>query len=82
MAKGNEVLSMLLPNGGWAIRGNDFDSIVYDEGVKPLTKVQFDAGLADYDAWKAEQDFKSENDKAALLTKLGITADEAKLLLS
>jgi hypothetical protein len=82
MAKGYEVLRMLIPTGGWAIQGNDFDSIVYDEGVKPLTKAQFDAGLADYDVWKAEQDSKAEADKAALLAKLGITADEARLLLS
>jgi hypothetical protein len=82
MAKGNEVLSMLLPNGGWAIQGNDFDSIVYDEGVKALTKAQFNAGLADYDAWKAEQDANAQAEKAALLVKLGINADEAKLLLS
>jgi hypothetical protein len=31
---------------------------------------------------KAEAEAKAENDKAALLAKLGITADEAKLLLS
>jgi hypothetical protein len=39
-----------------------------------------DAKLRD-DALKAEAD-KAEADKAALLAKLGITADEAKLLLS
>ena len=33
------------------------------------------------DAIKAEQE-KAANDKAALLTKLGISSDEAKLLLS
>jgi len=30
----------------------------------------------------AQQEAKAETDKAALLAKLGITADEAKLLLS
>ena len=82
MAKGSEVLEMLLPNGGWTIVDNAFDSIIYDQGVKPITKAQFDAGFAKYDAWKAEQEAKAETDKAALLAKLGITADEAKLLLS
>ena len=33
-------------------------------------------------AIKAEADAKAEAEKAALLAKLGITADEAKLLLS
>jgi hypothetical protein len=35
-----------------------------------------------FDAWKTEQDAKAAADKSALLAKLGITADEAKLLLS
>lgn len=82
MAKGSEVLDMLLPNGGWTIIDNAFDSIIYDDGVTPVTKAQFDAGFAEYDAWKAEQDAKAAADKAALLAKLGITADEAKMLLS
>ena len=82
MATSADVLNMLIPNGGWVIYGQDFDSIIYDEGVTPITKEQFEAGFAQYDAWKAEQDTKAAADKAALLAKLGITADEAKLLLS
>ena len=39
------------------------------------------ADKAAYQAFKAAEQ-KAEADKAALLTKLGITADEAKLLLS
>ena len=82
MAKGYEVLTMLRPNGGWVIVEDDFDSIRYDEGVEPLTKSQYQTGFAKYDAWKAEQDAAAANQKAALLDRLGITADEAKLLLS
>jgi hypothetical protein len=47
-----------------------------------------DAEFADYQAQQAKDKAtdeaidKAEADKAALLTKLGITADEAKLLLS
>ena len=81
MAKGGDVLSMLIPQGGWVISGSDYDSIQWLE-CEPITKAQFEAGFAQYDAWKAEQDSKAAADKAALLTKLGITADEAKLLLS
>ena len=81
MAKGSEVLAMLLPNKGWAISGDDYDSIQWLE-CDPITKAQFEAGFAQYDAWKAEQETKAETDKAALLAKLGITADEAKMLLS
>jgi len=82
MAKGGEVLTMLIPTGGWVITGDEFESIRYDDGVKPLTKKQFENGFAQYDAWKAEQDAAQAAAKAALLERLGITADEAKLLLA
>jgi len=81
MATNAEVLSFLIPNGGFVMTGDDFDSVEFIEAT-PITKAQFEAGFATYDAWKAEQDAKAANDKAALLAKLGITADEAKLLLS
>ena len=81
MATGSDVLTMLAPNSGWVVYGDDFDSIQWVKG-EPITKAQFEAGFAQYDAWKAEQDSKAEADKSALLAKLGITADEAKLLLS
>ena len=81
MATGANVLTMLCPNVEWVISGDDFDSIQWIKG-EAITKAQFEAGFAQYDAWKAEQEAKAETDKAALLAKLGITADEAKLLLS
>ena len=82
MAKGSEVLEMLLPNGGWTIIDNAFDSIIYEDGVTPVTKAQFEAGFAQYDAWKAEQDASKMLEKQALLERLGITEEEARLLLS
>ena len=82
MATGAEVLRFLRPNGGFYIVNNDFETIIYDEDVKPLTKAEFDAGFSQCDAWKTEQNIQKENAKSQLLEKLGITADEAKLLLS
>jgi hypothetical protein len=81
MAKGGDVLSMLIPQGGWVISGSDYDSIQWLE-CEPITKAQFEAGFAQYDAWKAEQDSAKAAQKAALLDRLGITEDEAKLLLA
>ena len=81
MARGSEVLSMLIPAGGWILVGDDYEGITFLE-CDSITKAQFTAGFAKYDAWKAEQDAKATTDKVALLAKLGITADEAKLLLS
>ena len=81
MARGTDVLTMRIPTGGWAIIGDDYEGITFIE-AQPITKAEFEAGFAKYDAWKSEQEAKAAADKAALLTKLGITADEAKLLLS
>lgn len=81
MATGAEVLTMLIPGGGWAISGDDFESITFIE-AKPITKTAFEAGFAKVDAWKLEQEAAKASAKAALLERLGITEDEAKLLLS
>jgi hypothetical protein len=82
MATGAEVLEMLLPAGGWILTGDDFDGITWVDDRPRCTKAEYEAGFAKYDAWKADQDTNAVADKAALLAKLGITADEAKLLLS
>jgi hypothetical protein len=81
MATFTEVISMLIPDGGYVAVGKDYEGIQFLE-CEPITKAQFEAGFAQYDTWKAEQEAKASTDKAALLAKLGITADEAKLLLS
>ena len=81
MATGGDVLTMLCPDKEWVIYGDDFNSINWIKG-EPITKAQFEAGFAQYDAWKAEQDSKAAADKAALLAKLGLTANELKTLLS
>ncbi len=56
-----------------------------EQGYTDLTSAEYEAQIAEW----AENEYKSvteqakaEADKAALLAKLGITADEAKLLLS
>jgi len=81
MATNGEVLKFLIPNGGYTAMGEDYEGINFIE-CAPITKAEFDAGFAQYDAFKAEQDSKEATDKAALLAKLGITADELKTLLS
>lgn len=81
MATVADILTMLIPTGGWVVVGNDWEGVQFIEAT-PITKAQFDKGVAEYDSWKAEQDTKAKNDKAVLLAKLGITADEAKLLLN
>ena len=82
MATGGEVLSMLCPNTEWVIYGDDFDSIQWIKGDK-ITKAQFEAGFAQYDAWKAKQDAQIAADKTSAIAKLealGLTADDLKAL--
>lgn len=80
MATSVEVLAMLIPNGGYVQTGTDFEGIDFID-CDPITKKQYTDGFAQFDAWKAEQEAIKAAEKAALLAKLGITEDEAKLLL-
>jgi hypothetical protein len=83
MAIGADVLAMLCPTGGWIITENNFDSIVWVDERPRCTEEQFNAGFAQYDAWKAEQDAALAADKAnatAKLEALGLTADDLKAL--
>jgi hypothetical protein len=80
MAKSYEVLQMLIPNGGYIQYGEEYEGIQFLE-CEPITKAEFKAGFAQYDAWKAQQDAAKAAEKTALLNRLGITEDEAKLLL-
>ena len=82
MATGSDVLTMLIPTGGWAIIGDDFDNISFLE-CKPITKTQFEAGFAQFDAWKAEQNAAGQAAKEAAQAKLaalGLTLDDLKAL--
>lgn len=82
MATGADVLSKLIPTGGWYIAGDDYETIQFIE-CEPITKAQFEAGFAEADAWKAEQEAKAESNKAtakAKLAALGLTADDLKAL--
>lgn len=81
MASGADVMNYLIPTGGWVIYGDDFDSIIYDEGVTPVTKKAFTETLTTLDEIKAKEVADKALAKTALLERLGITEDEAKLLL-
>jgi hypothetical protein len=82
MAQAYQVLEMLCPEGGYIIVGEDFDNITWVDERPRCTKAQFEAGFAEYDSWKAEQAQAKATQKAALLDRLGINEDEAKLLLA
>lgn len=82
MATNYEVLSMLLPGGGYNQIGEDYEGITFIE-AKPITKAEYEAGFAQYDAWKAKQDADKAAAKSAAeakLAALGLTAEDLKAL--
>lgn len=82
MATSGDVLNMLIPNGGYVQVGEDYEGITFIE-AKPITKAEFEAGFAQYDAWKAEQDAKviaAKEAAQAKLAALGLTANDLKAL--
>jgi hypothetical protein len=82
MATNIEVLNFLIPQGGWVAYGEEYEGIQFLE-CEPITKAQFEAGFAQYDAWKTEQDAQAAADKASATAKLealGLTADDLKAL--
>lgn len=81
MAEGYEVLEMLIPTGGWEIKGNDFSGITFLE-CDPISEQEFNAGFAKVDAWKQKIEKDKADAKSELLNRLGITQEEAELLLS
>lgn len=82
MATLPQVLGMLIPNGGYVANGDTYEGIDFLE-CEPITKAQFQAGFAQYDVWKTEQDAKAlaaKETAEAKLAALGLTADDLKAL--
>ena len=82
MATSVDVLSMLIPKGGWVLTGESYEGIEFLE-CEPITKKQFIDGFAQYDAWKAEQDAAQVSAKAAAQAKLaalGLTVQDLQAL--
>ena len=82
MATGIDVLSMILPNGGWYIQGDDYEGIQFLE-CEPISKAEFEAGFAEYDVWKADQDAAKATAKTAAQAKLaalGLTVEDLQAL--
>jgi len=82
MATGGQVLSFLIPDGGWLIYGDDYEAIQFLE-CEPITEAEFEAGFAQYDTWKAEQDAAKAAAKTAAQAKLaalGLTVEDLTAL--
>ena len=83
MAKSGEVLQMLCPGVEYAIIGDNYDDIDWLGKKAPITKAQYEAGFAQYDVLKAEQDASQAAAKAvaqAKLEALGLTIEDLQAL--
>jgi hypothetical protein len=78
-----EAIFRLLPNSEFVLHDNDYSTIQWHvlDGAAP-TQAEIDAVIEEIKADEIATKAKAETDKTALLAKLGITADEARLLLS
>jgi hypothetical protein len=82
-ANGARVLEMLLPEGGWIIVGDDYETITWVDDRPRCTKEQFEAGFAEYKEMVLQQKQQALTNKAAAeakLAALGLNADDLKAL--
>ena len=77
------AIRKLRPNSEFSFTDNDYSTIKWDvlEGEAPTQK-EIDAAIKEVKADEAQAEATKATAKAALLSKLGITAEEAVLLLS
>ena len=82
-ADGSRVLSMLCPQGGWSIVGNEYENITWIDDNPLCTKEQFELGFSQYEIVKEQEMLEQINKKAAAeakLAALGLTTDDLKAL--
>ena len=79
----NLAIRKLKPNAEWSITDNDYSTTVWHtlDGDEPTAK-QIQDTIKQIKADEITEAKTRALAKAALLNRLGITADEAKLLLS
>ena len=78
-----KAIVKLRPSSEFSFTDGDYSSIVWTslEGEAP-TKAEIEKAMKQVEAVEILEARAKESQKAALLEKLGITADEAALLLS
>ena len=78
-----KAIFYLRPSAQFSFINEDYSTIKWDvlDGDAPST-TEIEAAIAQVKADEIANEAQKAADKAALLTQLGITADQAKLLLS
>jgi hypothetical protein len=78
----SEALLKLCPGKEWVLSGDDYNDLQWhSEGSAPTLK-EIETMILQLPTIKADEQALKATKKAALLERLGITADEAALLLA
>lgn len=76
-----EALNNLAPDSEWVLVGDDYETINWIRGIKPtLEEIQTEVNLLPEKRKQALAETQAK--KAALLNRLAITEEEARLLLA
>lgn len=75
------ILTQKYPNQEWILNGDTYEGLVWLSDTKKPTKAQLEAHWPELATYWEDKSKKQEASKAALLDRLGITAEEAALLL-
>jgi hypothetical protein len=79
MIYAGDAVNSLRPNTEWTLTGETVDGLIFHtKNVKPITAKELADEIARLEAIEAQKPAL----KSALLERLGITEDEAKLLLA
>jgi hypothetical protein len=81
MAQSYEVLGMLCEGVEYTLIGEEYEDINWHGNQPAITKEEYVAGFQKYDDWKLAEAASRATAKTALLEKLGISEEEAALLL-
>ena len=76
------ILNTKYPNSEWTLNGDDYDGLTWLSDTDKPTKAKLDSLWDEVKSSRDAQIQTKANAKALLFDRLGITADEAALLLS
>jgi len=74
------AIKHIRPNASFIMRGDEIEWL--DQEQTMPTDLEIQNGLVAYKEWLEQKEIQRAQNKAALLARLGITEEEAKLLLS
>ena len=75
------ILSQKYAGQEWTLNGDTYEGLTWLSNTKKPTKTELEAHWSELATYWEDKKSQQEVSKAALLNRLGITADEAALLL-